>query len=52
MQDGSDLDTPSAEQRCIIKFLAKEEVKPAKVLLRFNAQFGEEIPLLAIVYDS
>jgi hypothetical protein len=38
----SDFSTPSVEQRCIIKFLLKEEVKPAEILHRLNAQYGEQ----------
>jgi hypothetical protein len=37
----SDLVTPSAEQRCVITFLVKEEIRPAEILRR-NAQYGEE----------
>jgi hypothetical protein len=33
----SNLTTPSVEQCCIIKFLMKEKVKPAKILCRLNA---------------
>jgi hypothetical protein len=37
----SDLVSPSADQRCIIKFLVKEKVKPEEFLRRLNAQYGE-----------
>jgi hypothetical protein len=37
----SNLVTPRVEQCCIIKFLMKEKVKPAEILHRFNAQYGE-----------
>jgi hypothetical protein len=35
--------TRSVEQRCINKFLIKEEVKPAEILRRLSSQYGEEI---------
>jgi hypothetical protein len=38
----SDLVIPSVEQCCIIKFLMKEKVKPAEILCKLNAQYGEE----------
>jgi hypothetical protein len=38
----SDLVTPSVEQCCIIKFLAKENMKPAEIPQRINAQNGDE----------
>jgi hypothetical protein len=34
--------TPSAEHCYIIKFIAKEKVKPAEIIHRLNAQYGEE----------
>jgi hypothetical protein len=36
----SDLVTPGVEQCCIIKFLAKENMKPAEILQMLNAQNG------------
>lgn len=33
---------PSVAQRIIIKFLAREGVKPAEILRRLTAQFGEQ----------
>jgi ABC-type Fe3+-citrate transport system substrate-binding protein len=47
----SDLVIPSVEQHCIIKFLLKEKVKPAEILPRLNAQYGEEILSCASIYD-
>jgi hypothetical protein len=47
----SDLVTPCVAQCCIIKFLVKEKVKPAEVLHRLNAQYGEETLSHASVYD-
>jgi hypothetical protein len=38
----SDLVTPNVEQCCIIRFLAKENMKPAEILQRLNAQNGDE----------
>lgn len=39
------------KQRCIIKFLVKEKVKPAEVLRRLEAQFGEQTLSRERVYD-
>jgi hypothetical protein len=47
----SDLVTPSAEQHCIIRILVKEKVKPAEILCRLNAQYGEETMSHTSVYD-
>jgi hypothetical protein len=47
----SDLITPCVEQCCIIKFLVKEKVKPAEILHRLNAQYGEETLSHASVCD-
>jgi hypothetical protein len=38
----SDLVIPSAEQRCIIKLLVHEKVKPAEILRRLKIKHGEE----------
>jgi hypothetical protein len=47
----SDLFCPGVEQRCIIKFLVQEKVKPAEILCtsRINAQCGEVTLLHASV---
>jgi hypothetical protein len=47
----SDHVTPSIKQRCIIKFLVKEKVKPADILHKLNAQYGEKTLSRASVYD-
>jgi hypothetical protein len=47
----SDLATPSVEQRCIIKLLVKEVVKPVEIRRMLNAQYGEETLSHAGVYD-
>jgi hypothetical protein len=45
----SDLVPSSVEQCCIIEFLVKE--KPAEILYRLNAQYGEETLSCASDYD-
>jgi hypothetical protein len=47
----SDLVSPSVEQRCIIIFLVKEEMKPAEILCRLIEQYGEEALSRANVSD-
>jgi hypothetical protein len=47
----SDLLTPSVEQRCVIKFIVREEVKPIEIPRRLNAQYGEETLTYAGLYD-
>jgi hypothetical protein len=40
----SDQTVPSAvSQRIIVKFLTNENVKPAEILMRLRAQFGDEV---------
>jgi hypothetical protein len=43
---------PSAgTQRIIVKFLTKRNVKPADILMRLRAQFGDETFSTTQVYD-
>jgi len=43
---------PSAVAHCIIvKFLTNENVKPAEILMRLRAQFGDETLSRIQVYD-
>jgi hypothetical protein len=43
---------PSAvAQRIIVTFLTNENVKPAEILMRLRAQFGDETLLRTQVYD-
>jgi hypothetical protein len=46
----SDPITTSAEQHCVIKFLVKENVKPAEILPSPSAENGKEIPSHTSVY--
>jgi hypothetical protein len=48
----SDHVTPSAEQRCIIKSGVEGKVKPADILPKLNARYGEETMSRASGYDS
>jgi histone-lysine N-methyltransferase SETMAR len=41
----------TVEQRCVIKFLVKENVKPAEILRRLQAQYGEQTMSRATVYE-
>jgi hypothetical protein len=41
----------SVEQRCIIRFLVKEKVKPTEILHGLNAHCGEEALSCQNVYD-
>jgi hypothetical protein len=43
---------PSAvAQRIVVTFLTNENVKPAKILMRLRAQFGDETLSRTRVYD-
>jgi hypothetical protein len=47
----SNLVIPSVEQHCIIKFPMKEKMKPAEILPRLTAQYGEQTLSCANIYD-
>jgi hypothetical protein len=47
----SDLVNPGVEQYYIIKYPVKEKMKPAKILHRLKAQYGEETLSWTCVYD-
>jgi hypothetical protein len=47
----SDLVTHTVEQCYVIKFLVKEKVKPAEILHRLCAQYGEKTLSYASVCD-
>ena len=41
----------AVEQRCVIKFLVKEKVKPAEIFRRLQAQYGEQTMSRTRVYE-
>jgi hypothetical protein len=41
----------AVEQRVIVKFITNENLKPAEILTRLTAQFGDKTPSRTQVYD-